>query len=165
MHQVRAHWAPGSQKRCALLSAYARRSTGSKRALLILVAAVLLNGCQCRIPVTVSGTLERGIVFALRESREIVHVSVRSRDSAGEWKEIWRLEGKDEIGSVSYSGATAGLATKTRAQALSKNRLYVLHIEDSDFWTGGCVGSLMFVVTAQGTVEECGTDECVRRYR
>ena len=126
--------------------------------------ALLLNGCQCRIPVSVSGTLNGGITFALHESRDITYAGVTMRDDEGWWEETWRIEGTDRIVAVKYGEATSRLATTIVAKGLRKNQLYTFDIEDDNFWSP-CVGSITFVVTEDGTVEECETDQCIRKYR
>lgn len=129
-----------------------------------LALVLLLHGCQCRIPVSVSGTLDGGIAFALRESRDITYAGVMMRDAEGKSEEIWRIDGEDRIVAVNYGEATPRLTTTIVARGLRKNHLYTFYIEDDDFW-GPCVGSLTFVVTESGAVEECETDQCIRKYR
>ena len=130
----------------------------------MLVFALLLHGCQCRIPVSVSGSLDSGITFALRESREVTYAGVTTRDGVGQWKAIWRIEGKDDLVTIRYGEATSALSLTVDAQELRKNQLYTFHVEDRNFW-GPCVGSVTFVVTEQGIVEECGSEECIRKFR
>ena len=127
-----------------------------------VIFALLLHGCQCGIPVSVRGSQDSGIVFTLRESREVTYAGVTTRDGMGQWKEIWRIEGEDDLVALRYGEATPGLSTTAGAQGLGKNQLYAFHIEDSNFW-GPCVGLVMFVVTEEGTVAECGTEQCIRR--
>lgn len=132
--------------------------------LTVLALALLLNGCNCRIPVSVSGTLDNGITFSLRESREIAYAGVMMRDAEGRWEEIWRIEGEDKIGAVQYGEATPSLATAIDAKGLSMNQLYAFYIQDDDFW-GPCVGWVTFVLTEDGVAEECETDQCIGKYR
>lgn len=128
-----------------------------------LSLAFLLNGCSCRIPVSVTGTLHNGIVFALSDSREITYAAVMTRDAQGRWQEIWRIDGEDKVVSIGYGEATSRLKTTIAAQGLRKNQLYTFSIEDDDFW-GPCVGTVSFVVTEDGAVKECGSDSCPRKY-
>lgn len=135
------------------------------RALLTMSALVLLfSGCSCAISVSISGSLDDGIVFTLRESRQVKHVGVMTRDEKGEWKAIWRLAGEDKLTAIRYGEATSRLAPTVAAQALAKNRLYAFYVEDDSFWAP-CVGSVTFVVTDEGTVEACGTEPCIRKYQ
>src|SRR5512138_1432579 len=120
--------------------------------LTVLSLVLLLNGCQCRIPVSVIGSLEDGITFALREGRDITYVGVTMRDEAGQWEEIWRIDGEDKIDAIKYGEATSRLRTTIAAKELRKNQLYTFYIEDDDFW-GPCVGSVTFLVIEDGAVE------------
>ncbi len=129
----------------------------------VLGLAFLLNGCSCRIPVSVTGTLDNGIYFALRESREITYAAVMTRDAEGRWKEIWRIDGEDRVVSIKYGEPTSRLETTIAPHGLSKNQFYTFSIEDDAFWTP-CVGTVSFVVTEDGAVKECESDSCLRKY-
>ena len=118
--------------------------------------------------VSASGSREHGITFAFPEAKAVYYASVRVRggpagDGSREWKEVWRIEGKDRVRQIRYGEATRGLSIRIAAPGLEKGRLYTFSVEARDGWGTPCVGSFTFVINADGLIEECDEGEECRQ--
>jgi hypothetical protein len=136
------------------------------RRILVLISIALVSSCNCVVPVSVSGSLEEGVTFELRETRKVQLAQVSTRARSGEWKTIWKIYGKDRIKAVRYGEATGGLKITAGPEGLVKGEVYHFQLETTN-WDqllgGSCIGSVRFAVTSQGIVEECTTDDCKER--
>lgn len=142
------------------------------RTLIVTLLAGFIGGCSCAIPVTASGGLEHGIVFAFPEKKAVYYAGVRVREVsraaptdrvAYEWKDVWRIEGKDRVQQIRYGEGTRGLSIKLADAGLQQGRFYVFKVEARDSLGTPCVGSFDFVINAAGLLEHCDVGEECRR--
>lgn len=133
------------------------------RILIVMLFAAAIGGCQCAVPVSASGSLERGITFAFPETRAVYYAGVKVRGASREWKAIWRIEGKDRVQQIRYGEGTRGLSVKIVAPGLQRGHLYQFSVEARDGLGMSCIGGFTFVIDAEGSVQECGEGyECRR---
>jgi hypothetical protein len=135
------------------------------RWIMVLISAALVSSCNCFVPLSVSGSLEQGVTFELRETREIQLALVFTHRS-GESKTLWRIDGEDRVRALRYGEAAGGLRITVGPEGLKKGEVYHFQLETTNWEQllgGSCIGLVRFAVTSQGIVKECTTEDCNER--
>ena len=136
-------------------------------ALLLLPALTLTAaGCSWGVLVSVSGSLQDGVVFELPEKRKLTHVRVVEYPGKRDSTVSWQLAGKAKLKSFEYGEEIKGMNVDKTAVPLKPRYAYVASVAvGGKFLTPGRIGTggVAFVILDNGAVRTCrGRDECER---
>ena len=134
------------------------------RCLLASVLMVALAGCQCFAPITVSGSLETGILFRASESAgsyvggdtllNLTVFAVGDRDT----RPLWQLRGRARPEALVYGAVPAGMSEDAPAVRLERGKTYLVVVEGSpgNVLPGPtCRGRMRFTVGPDGAITSC----------
>jgi len=136
------------------------------RWLFISALFVTLSACQCVARVTVSGSLEHGVIFAAPmgadkfigqgELQELTVRMVGAADSSA----LWHIKGRAKIESLTYGTVPSGMRADAPARPLEPGRTYVIGIEGgAGVFMPSCNGGVSFAIGADGTITSCYGDD------
>ena len=146
-----------------------RRRTHGMRWFLFPAVLVLLAGCQCFSSITVSGSLEQGVVFHAPTSAgphvggtALLRLTVVAAGAAADTKPLWQITGKARVEALAYGVVPPGMSEEAPAVRLERGGTYIVAVEGS---TGGvlpgpsCRGKVRFAVASDGTISACYEQE------
>jgi hypothetical protein len=138
------------------------------RWLLISALMVFLAGCQCFTRITVSGSVEQGVVFRAPKSSgpyvgdaALYNLAVFAAE-ATDSKPLWQIQGKARAKSLTYGIVPSGMSEYAPAKPLEPGRTYVVVVEgDADGVMPGlpCHGKVSFAVGPDGVITSCYEEE------
>ena len=139
------------------------------RWLLTATLLVGLTACQCVARVTVSGSLEQGVLFQAPGGPsdsigqgELHELTVHMVGSNA-LSPIWRIKGRARIGSLVYGRVPSGLSEDAPAKPLERGRTYIVEIDGANGgFTPPCHGAVSFAIGPDGRITSCyeGGSEC-----
>ena len=131
------------------------------RWLLAPALVVLLAGCQCFAPITVSGSLEKGVLFRAPESAgpnvggaTLLNLAVFAAGDR-ETRPLWQIKGKARAEALTYGVVPAGMSEAAPAIRLERGMTYLVVVEGSSGTVlpgPACRGRVRFTVGADGAI-------------
>lgn len=131
---------------------------------LVSPLTALLAGCQCLAPITVSGSLETGVLFRAPEGAgtyvggaTLLNLAVFVAGDRGT-RPIWHIRGKARSESLRYGDVPAGMSEDAPAARLERGGTYFVVVEGlaGNVLPGpACRGRLRFTVGPDGAITSC----------
>jgi len=117
----------------------------------------LATSCSCRAELQVRGSMRGAVTFEIDGLRDVLGLTVETRDFAGGWREMWSVQGQGRTPEIVYGKAPAGMTAGKTAETLRQKTVYVAHVSMAGgiFGPPQCPGDVLFVLNDAGLVRTC----------